>query len=108
MKLTPFIDGKWTGGLSRVFPHPYTLQPQSLIVPGPTGVDEAVSAAVTAFKSWKKVPWTSRRQLLVGLADAIRLHSKLLSELETMGGNTTTSKRSCRTCYQFQLSPSVG
>jgi len=54
-------------------------------------VDIAVAAARTAFKSWRDVPGTTRRDLMLKLADLLERDKQLIAEIESLDNGKPVS-----------------
>ena len=50
---------------------------------GPADIDQAVEAAATAFKTWKRTPREQRARLLHRIADIIESRVEILAQVET-------------------------
>jgi aldehyde dehydrogenase (NAD+) len=90
-----YINGAWVDSIEpKTFA---TINPETeekicdVQEAGPKDVDAAVTAARKAFKTWRDVPGTKRRDLMLKLADLLETHKQKLAEVESLDNGKPVS-----------------
>ncbi len=86
-----FIDGQWRAGSAHFeSQNPATGETLGLVAQATAAdVDDAVTAARTAFASWSTTPGHVRARYLYAIARGIQKHSRLFAVLETLDNGKT-------------------